>query len=108
MSGRMSAASRRGPRAHRGICRKRTCSRDVLLNDQPAGKIALGTVDGVITRHGIQGRRDERAFTFDASRPKAGTNVLKIIAPSRPINNGIVYDELRLELDEATAMSVNF
>ena len=30
---------------------------------------------------------------------KKGTNVLKLIVPAGPVNNGIIYDYVRLELD---------
>ncbi len=32
---------------------------------------------------------------------KPGANVLKIIVPAGPINNGILYDYVRLELNES-------
>ena len=31
---------------------------------------------------------------------KQGTNVLKLIVPAGPVNNGVIYDYVRLELDE--------
>jgi rhamnogalacturonan endolyase len=31
---------------------------------------------------------------------KKGTNVLKLIVPAGPVNNGVIYDYLRLELQE--------
>jgi hypothetical protein len=34
-----------------------------------------------------------------------GTNVLKLIVPAGPINNGVIYDYLRLELDDTMAAS---
>ena len=74
---------------------------DITINDQPAGKIALGPQDGAITRHGRQGLWYERELAIDASLLKAGTNVLKIILPSSQITNGILYDYVRLELDES-------
>ena len=36
---------------------------------------------------------------------KAGTNVLKLIVPKGPVNNGVIYDYLRLELDETAPAS---
>ena len=47
-------------------------------------------------------------LTFAVSLLKAGTNVLKIVVPAGPLNNGVGYDYLRLELDEAAAGSANF
>jgi rhamnogalacturonan endolyase len=38
---------------------------------------------------------------FDASLLKQGDNVLTLTVPAGPVNNGVIYDYLRLELDEA-------
>jgi rhamnogalacturonan endolyase len=59
--------------------------------------------DGVITRHGIQGIWYERELAFDASLMKAGANTLKLVVPAGQINNGVIYDYVRLELDENAA-----
>jgi rhamnogalacturonan endolyase len=61
----------------------------------------LGPGDGVITRHQVQGLWYERQFEFDASKLKAGENTLTLTVPAGPVNNGVVYDYLRLELDES-------
>jgi rhamnogalacturonan endolyase len=79
----------------------------VTVNDQPAGKVERLLVDGAITRHSIQGLWYEREVTFDAALLKPGTNVLKLIVPSGPVNNGVIYDYLRLELDESERMTHN-
>ena len=73
---------------------------DVSVNGQPAGKVALAAGDGAIARHGIQGIWYERELAFDATLLKSGANVLKLIVPAGPINSGVIYDYLRLELDE--------
>ena len=82
------------------ICGTGTRTLDVTVNDQPAGTLNGLTGDGVITRHGIQGIWYEREVPFDASLMKQGANNLKLIVPAGPVNNGIIYDYLRLELDE--------
>jgi rhamnogalacturonan endolyase len=79
---------------------------EITVNDQPAGTVTLGTIDGAIARHGRQGLWYERELAFDAVLLKSGANVLKIILPAGPINNGILYDYVRLELDES-ATSAN-
>ena len=73
---------------------------EVSVNRQPAGKITLGVGDGAITRHSIQGLWYEREIAFDAALLKTGDNVLTLTIPAGPVNNGIIYDYLRLELDE--------
>ena len=55
--------------------------------------------DGVITRHQTQGLWYERQFEFAASMLKTGENILTLTVPAGPINNGVIYDYLRLELD---------
>jgi len=57
--------------------------------------------DGTIARHGIQGIWYEREVPFDAAMLKAGTNTLTLTVPAGPINNGLIYDYLRLELDDS-------
>ncbi len=57
--------------------------------------------DGAIGRNGILGVWSERDVVFDAAALKAGTNTLKLIVPGGPGTSGVIYDYLRLELDEA-------
>jgi rhamnogalacturonan endolyase len=49
----------------------------------------------------------ERELSFDASLLKGGTNILKIILPSGRITDGILYDYVRLELDESGRVAGN-
>ncbi len=46
----------------------------------------------------VQGIWYERALKFDASLLKAGDNTLTLTVPAGSINDGVVYDYLRLEL----------
>ena len=71
------------------------------VNGEPVGQVALGQPDGVITRHQVQGLWYEREFEFDASMLKQGSNTLTLTVPAGNINNGVVYDYLRLELEES-------
>jgi rhamnogalacturonan endolyase len=74
---------------------------DVTVNNQPAGQIPSPGGADVITRHGIQGPWSERDVAFDAALLKQGENLLTLTVPAGPINNGVLYDYLRLELDES-------
>ena len=76
---------------------------DVTVNNQPAGRVDRLLGDGAIARHSIQGLWYERELAFDASLMTKGTNVLKLIVPAGPVNNGVIYDYLRLELDESSS-----
>lgn len=82
------------------ICGTSARSIEVTVNDQPAGTIDRLISDGAIPRHSIQGLWYERELAFDAVLMTEGRNVLKLVVPAGPINNGIIYDYVRLELDE--------
>jgi len=43
---------------------------------------------------------NELDFAFDASLMKGGTNMLTLTIPAGSLTSGILYDYLRLELDE--------
>jgi rhamnogalacturonan endolyase len=76
----------------------------LAVNDQPAGTIDRLVGDGAIPRHSIQGLWYERELAFDAALLKQGPNVLKLTVPAGPVNNGLIYDYLRLELDEQASV----
>jgi rhamnogalacturonan endolyase len=82
------------------ICGTGARAIDVTVNDRPAGRVDRLLGDGAITRHSIQGLWYEREVPFDATLMKKGANVLKLIVPAGPVNNGVIYDYVRLELDE--------
>lgn len=54
--------------------------------------------EGTITRHGSHGIWYEREIAFDASLLREGANTLVLTVPAGPVNNGLIYDYLRLEL----------
>lgn len=76
---------------------------DVTVNGQPAGTIPGPGGGDVITRHGIQGPWSEHDVEFDASLLKQGENVLTLTVPAGPISSGVLYDYVRLELDDKAA-----
>jgi hypothetical protein len=53
-------------------------------------------------RDGIRGYWQEKNVWFEASLLKAGTNVIKLTNPGRNWVDGVLYDYLRLEVDEST------
>jgi rhamnogalacturonan endolyase len=83
------------------ICGTGTRKIDVTVNSQTVGQVQLALPDGIITRHQIQGIWYEQELAFDASLMKQGTNILILTVPAGPINNGVVYDYLRLELNKS-------
>jgi rhamnogalacturonan endolyase len=72
----------------------------VEVNGQPAGQIDRLINDGTISRHGIQGLWYQRELAFDASLLKLGANTLTLTVPAGGVTAGVIYDYLRLELDE--------
>lgn len=74
---------------------------EVSVNDNPAGAATNLTDTATIRRDGIRGYWYERDVVFDAGLLKAGDNVLRLTIPPGNATNGIEYDYLRLELDEA-------
>jgi rhamnogalacturonan endolyase len=82
------------------ICGTGTRNIDIAVNGKNAGKLEGLPGDGAIARHGIQGIWYERELAFAANMMKAGTNTLVLTVPAAPVNNGMIYDYIRLELDE--------
>ena len=72
---------------------------DVSVNGKTAGKIDGLKNDGVISRHGIQGIWYEKEFEFDTGLLQKGTNNIVLTVPDGPVNNGLIYDYLRLEMN---------
>ena len=70
------------------------------LNGQSIGTINNLTYNATINRDGISGLWCERDLVFDAALMKAGTNTLELTIPPGSLTSGIIYDYLRLELDE--------
>ncbi|MBN1972568.1 MAG: hypothetical protein JW787_02945 [Sedimentisphaerales bacterium] len=73
----------------------------VSVNDESVGQLANLPNDGVLSRHGMHGIWHEQEFTFDASLLKKGTNKLTLTVPAGDPNSGVIYDYLRLEMDES-------
>jgi rhamnogalacturonan endolyase len=83
------------------ICGVGTKTIDVLVNDKPAGQVTGLNYNATINRDGIGGYWVERDVVFDAAMMKAGMNTLKLTIPAGGLMNGIIYDYVRLELDES-------
>jgi rhamnogalacturonan endolyase len=85
-----------------GICGSRGRGGvDVVVNDKAAGGTGRLVDSGVMHRDGIRGFWEERKVSFDAALLKAGPNVLKLTNTGRNWTEGVLYDYLRLELDES-------
>ena len=73
------------------------------LNGQPVGTVGGLVYNATINRDGIGGHWSEHDLVFDAARMRRGTNILALTVPASGLMNGIIYDYLRLELDENAA-----
>ena len=83
------------------ICGVGTRSLTVTVNEQSIGSVTGLVYNATINRDGIGGYWSQRDLAFDASLMKAGTNVLNLTIPAGGLTSGIIYDYLRLELDES-------
>jgi rhamnogalacturonan endolyase len=72
------------------------------VNDQPAGELDNLPTDSSIGRNGIQGIWYEKEIPFDASMLKQGANTVTLTIPPGGLTSGIIYDYIRLELDDGT------
>lgn len=84
------------------ICGVGARSLSVKMNDQPIGTLIDLIYNATINRDGIGGTCYEHDLTFDASRMRAGENTLALTIPAGSLTSGIMYDYLRLELDDST------
>jgi rhamnogalacturonan endolyase len=82
-----------GSRGRRGI--------EVTVNGRAAGGTGPLPDTGVMHRDGIRGYWCERSVPFDAALLKRGTNMLQLTVSARSWVDGVLYDYLRLELDES-------
>jgi rhamnogalacturonan endolyase len=75
---------------------------DVKINGESVGQLGPLQMDGTLGTlgNGIQGIWYEREFPFDAAKLKPGTNVMTLTVPAGALTAGVIYDYLRLELDE--------
>jgi rhamnogalacturonan endolyase len=77
----------------------------VTVNEQPAGNVTGLMNNATVHRDGIGGNWSERDVVFDASLMRAGDNVMKLTIPAGTLTSGLIYDYLRLELNEFAAAS---
>lgn len=72
----------------------------VKMNDRQIGVVSDLPDTGVIRRDANRGYWFARNVVFAASAMKSGTNILKLTVPADGVMKGVMYDYLRLELDE--------
>jgi rhamnogalacturonan endolyase len=85
------------------LCAADTRSLAVSVNGQAIGSVTGLVPNLTIMRDGIAGYWSQRDLAFDASLMKAGQNVMRLTVPAGSLTSGVIYDYLRLELDESAA-----
>ena len=86
------------------LCGVGTRELSVMVNDQAVGAVTNLFYNATINRDGIGGFWSEHDVSFDASAMKAGENVIKLTIPAGGLTSGIMYDYLRLELDDSDTL----
>jgi rhamnogalacturonan endolyase len=75
----------------------------VAVNGQPAGELSGFWTDSSIGRNAIRGIWHEYEVPFNAAMLKPGANTLTLTVGA---GGGVIYDYLRLELDENQTAAV--
>jgi rhamnogalacturonan endolyase len=75
---------------------------EVAVNGRHAGTVDSLVYNATINRDGIAGAWVEKDVAFDASMMKSGANIITLTVPAGSLTSGIIYDYLRLELDEGS------
>ena len=83
------------------ICGIGARSIDVAVNGKPVGTVGGLRYNATINRDGIGGYWTEKDVPFDASAMHSGQNVMTLTIPAGGLTSGIMYDYLRLELDDS-------
>jgi rhamnogalacturonan endolyase len=73
----------------------------VSVNNQSAGSTGPMQDTATIRRDGIRGFWSEKNVGFDAALFRSGKNVLRLTIPRGGPTSGVIYDYLRLEIEEA-------
>lgn len=82
------------------LCGARGGPLDVFVNGRPIGGTGELPESGVMHRDGIRGVQIDRDLRFPASLLHMGENTFELTKRVRTWTDGILYDYLRLELDE--------
>lgn len=75
-------------------------SMHIMVNGEDVQQIDPGLSGGAMFRHQVHGIWSEIEVSFDADRLHTGENTITLVVPEGSVNNGVVYDYIRLELDD--------
>lgn len=74
---------------------------EVAVNGRSIGSTGPLPDSGVMHRDGIRSTEYERNLRFDTSLLKDGSNVIELKKNARAWTDGVLYDYVRLEIEEA-------
>jgi rhamnogalacturonan endolyase len=77
------------------------CNVEALVNGQSIGETGSLPSTSTMQRDGIRAYWIEKPLAFDASLLKSGTNIIQLLSHADTWSQGVMYDYVRLELDEA-------
>lgn len=84
-----------------GICGVAARHVFVTVNGKEAGDLAPLVYNATINRDGVQGAWTEHDVSFPAALLKPGDNEIGLRVPAGNVMAGVIYDYLRLEVDES-------
>jgi len=77
------------------------CNVEVLVNGQSVGETGILPSTSAMQRDGIRAYWIEKDIPFDARLLKTGENVIQLLSHAHSWSQGVMYDCLRLELDDS-------
>jgi rhamnogalacturonan endolyase len=77
------------------------CNVEVLANDKSIGETGPLPSTSAMQRDGIRAYWIEKDLSFDASLLNRGTNIIKLLSHADSWSQGVMYDCVRLELDDS-------
>jgi rhamnogalacturonan endolyase len=77
------------------------CNVEAFANDKSIGETGPLPSTSAMQRDGIRAYWIEKDLSFDASLLNRGTNVIKLLSHADSWSQGVMYDCLRLELDDS-------
>jgi rhamnogalacturonan endolyase len=83
------------------------CNVEAFVNDKRIGETGTLPSTSAMQRDGIRAYWIEKDIAFDADLMARGTNVLKLASHANSWSQGVMYDYLRLELDDAASHSAS-
>jgi hypothetical protein len=77
------------------------CNVEAFANDKSIGETGPLPSTSAMQRDGIRAYWIEKDLSFDASLLNRGTNVIKLLSHADSWSQGVMYDCVRLELDDS-------